>query len=74
MAPDEAGQFSLAEVCEGNTAVLEGDALVTQAGATPDAAVVKLVLLALHPVAAPAAFFGTTYQLYTDELVRPVAL
>ena len=38
-------------------------------------AVVKVKrLLVLHPVALPAAFFGTTYQLYKLAMVNPLAL
>ena len=37
------------------------------------AAVVKLVLLAMQPVAAPKAFLGAIYQLYVVDAVKPVA-
>ena len=49
--------------------------MVTHTGTDPDEPVVKVVLLeVLQPEAAPTAFFGTTYQLYREEGVSPVAL
>jgi hypothetical protein len=61
VAPAEAGQLSLAEVCEGSTIPFTGNVLVTQAGA--DAVVNVVVLDVPQPVAAPTAFLGTMYQL-----------
>ena len=67
-APAEAGQVSLADVCEGSTAALAGNVLTTQAASTGAAAVVNVVVLdAAQPTAGPLAFFGTTYQLYEVE-------
>ena len=45
--------------------------MVTQAGTD---AVVKVVVLAPQPVAAPTAFLGAMYQLYRIPAVNPVAL
>jgi hypothetical protein len=49
-----------------------GNKLVTHDGGT--AAVVKVVKFALQPVDGPAIFFGTIYQLYWVEGVKPDAL
>ena len=68
------GQVSVAVVCVAIVLPLAGDVLVTQAG-TGMAAVVNVVLLfTSQPVAAPVVFFGTTYQLYKVDAVKPVAL
>jgi hypothetical protein len=46
--------------------------LVTQAGSAT--AIVKLLVFAPQPVAAPTAFLGTIYQLYRVPAVKPLAL
>ena len=61
VAPAEAGQLSLADVCEGSTNPLAGDVLITHAGT--DAVVNVVVLDAPQPVATPTAFLGAMYQL-----------
>ena len=71
VAPADAGQLSLADVCEGNTIPFAGDVLVTQAGTD---AVVKVVVLVPQPVAAPNAFLGAMYQLYKVPAINPLAL
>ena len=64
VAPAEAGQLSLADVCVGRTDPLAGDALITQEGTVTLAAVVKVVLfVASQPTAGPVPLFGITYQL-----------
>ena len=74
VAVADEGQLSVAVVCVAIVVPLAGDVLVTQAG-TGMAAVVNVVLLfTSQPVAAPVVFFGTTYQLYNVEAVKPVAL
>ena len=68
VAPAEAGQLSLADVCVGNTEPFNGDVLITQAGA--DAVVNVVVLVAPQPLAAPTAFLGAMYQLYVVPTAR----
>jgi hypothetical protein len=70
VAPAEAGQLSLTDVCEGNTIPFAGDVLVTQAGT--DAVVNVVVLEAPQPAATPTAFLGAMYQLYKVPATRLV--
>ena len=65
-------QLSVAVLAVASTALLAGNRLPVQAGA--GAPVVKLVLLALQPVALPTLFFGITNQLYRVEALSPLAL
>ena len=75
-----AGQLSVADVWAATVEPSAGEELTTQAGAGGGggggtAAVVKVVLLVEpQPVAGPVAFFGTIYQLYKVEAVKPVTL
>ena len=67
-------QVKVAIVVVPSNVPFAGDELLTQDGAVGTDAVVKLVTLALQPVEAPFVFFGTMYQLYDEDAVKPVAL
>ena len=70
----EAGQLSLADVCDGNTEPFAGDILVTQAGNAAAAVENVVALDAEQAVFAPLAFLGAIYQLYNVPAVKPLAL
>ena len=72
-----AGQLSVADVWAATVEPSAGEVLTTQegTGGGGTAAVVKDVLLVEpQPAAGPVAFFGTIYQLYKVEAVKPLAL
>ena len=74
VAVADEGQVSVAVVCVAMVVPFAGDVLVTQAGTGIAAVVNVVVLFTSQPVADPVAFFGITYQLYSVEALRPVAL
>ena len=66
-------QVKVADVCVPMVEAFAGAELVAHTG-TGIAAVVNVVLfVASQPAAGPDAFFGTTYQLYRVDAVKPVA-
>jgi hypothetical protein len=74
VAVDAEGHVSIAVVCVASVVPATGDVLVTQTGTGRDDVIKVVLLLTSHPVAAPAAFFGTTYQLYVVAAVNAVAV